>query len=113
MYGVAAMHRGQNRRPLVLGAPLLWAALCSAEPAWSQVDDRPAIVRCREFCGRVYAENRADYDECALACGEADACHRSCKEKLGTDRPRIQKCLRACMRRNEEAEQPAAKPLRL
>jgi hypothetical protein len=62
----------------------------------------PAIDRCREFCARIYGESGGEYDECAVACGDADVCHRDCKQKFGGDQAKVRNCLRACMRRNEK-----------
>ncbi len=71
----------------------------------------PAIDRCREFCARIYGEDGHEYDECALACGDADVCHRDCKQKFGSDQGKVRNCLRTCMRRNEKP--PAEAPVEL
>lgn len=104
-------HRGLF---LFLAVGAVSAAGYDVERADAQADEPPAVERCREFCGRVYSENSDDYEECALACDEADACHRTCKEKLGSDRPKVQKCLRACMRRSDEpSDEAGEKPIEL
>jgi hypothetical protein len=99
---------------LLILTVMVLSAVAYEPVAGAQSSERPAVERCREFCGRVYSENGEEYEECAVACHEADACHRSCKEKLGDDRPKVQRCLRNCMRRGAEPpDQPAEKPVPL
>lgn len=87
----------------------LVAALGSLDPVAAQEPEKaPAIERCREFCGRVYGETGSQYEDCALACVDADACHRDCKQKFGTDQPKVHSCLRVCMRRGEPPEAAGA-----
>jgi hypothetical protein len=94
---------------------LLVPLLGQISPAPAQeTEQAPAIDRCREFCARVYGESGSEYDECAVACGDADVCHRDCKQKFGDDQPKVRSCLRRCMHRNEESPPPPAQaPVRL
>jgi hypothetical protein len=84
-------------------------ALCPG-PTVAEEEVPASIERCREFCARVYSPESDDYDECATACREAESCHSSCKDKFGDDKPKVQSCLRICMRRNEKPAAPSAQP---
>jgi hypothetical protein len=79
----------------------------------AEEDALPAIERCRLLCERVYGASGGDYEECALACAEADGCHQSCKAKFGEDVGKVRQCLRTCMRRNDPDRESAEKPVRL
>jgi len=93
-----------NQRVVLLA---LWIVGMSAIPGAADEPQRtPALDRCREFCARVFDQNGDEYDECALACGDADVCHRDCKERFGEDREKVHKCLRTCMRRTEKPPLP-------
>lgn len=97
------MRRQYRLLLLMLAAIASWTSAYATGRALAQEGEmRPAIERCRAFCGRIYGENNDEYQECAVACDDADACHSSCKDKFGDDRPKVQKCLRACMRRGTE-----------
>lgn len=98
------------RNWIVLAVSL--ATLVGAGPfaVAEEPDSTPAIDRCRTFCARVFGEIGRDHDECALACDDADGCHRDCKQKFGEDQKKKTNCLRACMRRKEPAPPPADAP---
>ena len=70
----------------------------------------PAIERCREFCARVFGDSGGEFDECAVACGDADMCHRNCKQKFGEDKVKVNRCLRGCMQHNQSPEKPEKAP---
>jgi len=88
---------------------VLWVVSTSPFSVMAEETERaPALQRCQEFCAKVFDRNGNEFEECALACGDADVCHRDCKEKFGEDHDKVHKCLRTCMRRTEKP--PAAPP---
>jgi hypothetical protein len=83
---------------------------CSASSAAAEGETLPAIQRCEQFCARVYGEGSAEHHECALACGEADACHQRCKQKFGGDVGKVRTCLRTCMAHGDKRDETPANP---
>jgi hypothetical protein len=79
----------------------------------AQEENLPAIERCRLLCERVYGQTGGDYEECAVACTEADGCHQDCKAKFGGDVGKVRQCLRTCMRRNDPKRGAVEKPIEL
>ncbi len=59
--------------------------------------ERPAIERCREFCGELYGSSGTELEQCHQGCVESEACSKQCKEKHPDDKPKLHKCVRHCM----------------
>lgn len=58
---------------------------------------RPALDRCREFCGELYGSSGSELELCNQGCNESEACTNSCKQKFPDDKPKLHKCVRNCM----------------